>query len=75
MNIVMINNYFVLTNFHFSQTENQAKVTSQTGQDLLTWCQEVTAGYPTVKIKDLTICFRSGLALCAIIHHFQPEAM
>nr|CUU99513.1 hypothetical transcript [Hymenolepis microstoma] len=58
-----------------SQTENQTKVTSQTGQDLLTWCQEVTAGYPGVKIKDLTICFRSGLSLCAIIHHFQPEAI
>lgn len=58
-----------------SQAGNQAKVTSQTGQDLLAWCQEVTATYPGVKIKDLTICFRSGLALCAIIHHFQPEAM
>uniref|UniRef100_A0A5K3ETH6 Calponin-homology (CH) domain-containing protein n=1 Tax=Mesocestoides corti TaxID=53468 RepID=A0A5K3ETH6_MESCO len=53
----------------------QAKVTSQTGQDLLTWCQEVTASYPGVKVKDLTLCFRSGLALCAIIHHFQPEAI
>nr|CDS24099.1 Calponin EH domain binding protein 1 [Echinococcus granulosus] len=58
-----------------SQLENQAKVTSQTGQDLLAWCQEVTATYPGVKIKDLTICFRSGLALCAIIHHFQPQAI
>ncbi|VDM32978.1 unnamed protein product [Hydatigera taeniaeformis] len=57
------------------QSESQAKVTSQTGQDLLAWCQEVTATYAGVKIKDLTICFRSGLALCAIIHHFQPEAI
>ncbi|KAL5104649.1 EH domain-binding protein 1 [Taenia crassiceps] len=58
-----------------SQSGSQAKVTSQTGQDLLAWCQEVTAAYAGVKIKDLTICFRSGLALCAIIHHFQPEAI
>ncbi|KAL5961294.1 EH domain-binding protein 1 [Taenia solium] len=65
----------LVTYLSCSQSENQAKVTSQTGQDLLAWCQEVTATYPGVKVKDLTICFRSGLALCAIIHHFQPEAI
>ncbi len=53
----------------------EAKVTSQTGQDLLTWCQHVTSCYAGVKVTDLTLSFRSGLALCAILHHFQPEAM
>ncbi|XP_006885652.1 PREDICTED: protein-methionine sulfoxide oxidase MICAL2 [Elephantulus edwardii] len=40
---------------------------------LLTWCQEQTAGYQHVNITDLTTSWRSGLALCAIIHRFRPE--
>ncbi|XP_059832187.1 F-actin-monooxygenase mical2b-like isoform X2 [Hypanus sabinus] len=40
---------------------------------LLTWCQKQTESYENVKITDLTSCWRSGLALCAIIHHFCPH--
>lgn len=40
---------------------------------LLTWCQQQTEGYQHVNVTDLTTSWRSGLALCAIIHHFRPE--
>uniref|UniRef100_A0A8C5WE01 F-actin monooxygenase n=1 Tax=Leptobrachium leishanense TaxID=445787 RepID=A0A8C5WE01_9ANUR len=40
---------------------------------LLTWCQKQTEGYRNVHVTDLTKSWRSGLALCAIIHHFRPE--
>lgn len=40
---------------------------------LLTWCQEQTKGYQHVRVTDLTTSWRSGLALCAIIHSFRPE--
>ncbi|XP_072128994.1 F-actin-monooxygenase mical2b isoform X11 [Mobula birostris] len=40
---------------------------------LLTWCQKQTESYENVKITDLTSSWRSGLALCAIIHHFCPH--
>ncbi|KAF7669495.1 hypothetical protein LDENG_00189660 [Lucifuga dentata] len=41
--------------------------------ELLKWCQKHTAGYKNVDVKDLTQSWRSGLALCALIHHFQPH--
>nr|XP_054098067.1 F-actin-monooxygenase MICAL2 isoform X7 [Callithrix jacchus]XP_054098068.1 F-actin-monooxygenase MICAL2 isoform X7 [Callithrix jacchus]XP_054098069.1 F-actin-monooxygenase MICAL2 isoform X7 [Callithrix jacchus] len=40
---------------------------------LLTWCQQQTEGYQHVNVTDLTTSWRSGLALCAIIHRFRPE--
>ncbi|XP_075358238.1 F-actin-monooxygenase MICAL2 isoform X9 [Mycteria americana] len=40
---------------------------------LLTWCQKQTEGYRNVNVTDLTTSWKSGLALCAIIHRFRPD--
>nr|XP_055069968.1 F-actin-monooxygenase mical2b isoform X7 [Misgurnus anguillicaudatus] len=40
---------------------------------LLTWCQKQTDGYRGVDVTDLTSCWSSGLALCALIHRFRPQ--
>ncbi|XP_034536316.1 F-actin-monooxygenase MICAL2 isoform X4 [Notolabrus celidotus] len=40
---------------------------------LLTWCQKQTDGYKNVNITDLTSSWRSGIALCALIHSFKPQ--
>ncbi|XP_041841349.1 uncharacterized protein LOC121639857 isoform X2 [Melanotaenia boesemani] len=42
-------------------------------QSLLEWCQEVTQGHKGVKITNFSTSWRSGLAFCAILHHFQPD--
>ncbi|XP_044052001.1 F-actin-monooxygenase MICAL2 isoform X5 [Siniperca chuatsi] len=40
---------------------------------LLTWCQKQTDGYRNVMITDLTSSWKSGIALCALIHRFKPQ--
>ncbi|XP_061773361.1 F-actin-monooxygenase mical2b isoform X4 [Nerophis ophidion] len=40
---------------------------------LLTWCQKQTKGYRGVDITNLSSSWRSGLALCALIHRQKPE--
>nr|XP_033806785.1 F-actin-monooxygenase MICAL3 isoform X4 [Geotrypetes seraphini] len=40
---------------------------------LLSWCQRQTDGYRSVNVTDLTMSWKSGLALCAIIHQYRPD--
>nr|XP_019961726.1 PREDICTED: protein-methionine sulfoxide oxidase mical3a-like [Paralichthys olivaceus] len=44
----------------------------QTNQ-LLMWCQEQTHGYRGVAVTDLTTSWKSGLAVCAVIHRCRPD--
>ncbi|KAK6314998.1 hypothetical protein J4Q44_G00145270 [Coregonus suidteri] len=40
---------------------------------LLSWCQQQTQGYRGAAVSDLTTSWKSGLSLCALIHHYRPD--
>uniref|UniRef100_H2ZHW2 F-actin monooxygenase n=1 Tax=Ciona savignyi TaxID=51511 RepID=H2ZHW2_CIOSA len=40
---------------------------------ILSWCQSTTKGYAGVDVQDLTSSWKSGLALCALVHRFRPD--
>jgi len=41
---------------------------------ILIWCQCRTREYETVEIVNFTNSWSNGLAFCALIHHFFPQA-
>jgi len=41
---------------------------------ILIWCQCRTREYENVKISNFTSSWSDGLAFCALIHHFFPQA-
>jgi len=41
---------------------------------ILIWCQCRTREYDNVKIENFTNSWSNGLAFCALIHHFFPQA-
>ncbi|KAL5109456.1 Smoothelin [Taenia crassiceps] len=41
---------------------------------MLHWCQVMTKGYPQVEVKNFGSSWADGMAFCALIHHFYPDA-
>lgn len=42
---------------------------------LLAWCRRRTAGYGGVAVGDLTTSWKSGAALCALLHSYRPQLL
>uniref|UniRef100_A0A3Q3E5J2 F-actin monooxygenase n=1 Tax=Labrus bergylta TaxID=56723 RepID=A0A3Q3E5J2_9LABR len=56
-----------------SSTPKLARNSIARSSKLLNWCQRQTEGYRNVKVTDLTMSWKSGLALCALIHQYRPD--
>ena len=55
------------------KVEGSEKNEPEQVHDLLEWAQNITAGHRGVKVTNMTTSWRSGLAFCAVLHHFHPE--
>ncbi|XP_016321322.1 protein-methionine sulfoxide oxidase mical3a-like isoform X1 [Sinocyclocheilus anshuiensis] len=53
--------------------EKQLQESIVRSSKLLNWCQRQTERYRGVSVSDLTTCWKSGLALCALIHCYRPD--
>ncbi|XP_030650211.1 smoothelin [Chanos chanos] len=43
-------------------------------QMLLDWCRAKTRSYPNVDIQNFSSSWSDGMAFCALVHHFFPDA-
>ncbi|XP_070538997.1 F-actin-monooxygenase MICAL3-like isoform X3 [Ptychodera flava] len=55
-----------------SRPKLQRKMSVIRTSKLLQWCKMATENYSDVSVENMTSSWKSGLALCAIIHRFRP---
>ncbi|KAH7955801.1 hypothetical protein HPB52_003894 [Rhipicephalus sanguineus] len=51
-----------------------ARSASDIKEMLLNWCKSKTKGYEHVDIQNFSTSWNDGMAFCALIHHFYPDA-
>jgi hypothetical protein len=47
---------------------------SSAKESLLRWCRQMTENYDNISIKNFSSSWSNGLAFCALMHHFMPDA-
>ncbi|XP_005311719.1 F-actin-monooxygenase MICAL1 isoform X1 [Chrysemys picta bellii] len=60
---------------HKKRDSRNSRDVSSAYEGLLSWCQTHTEGYRGVTVTDFTHSWKSGLALCALIHRFRPSLL
>ncbi|CAM4682151.1 unnamed protein product [Lepidochelys olivacea] len=60
---------------HKKRNSRESTDVGRAYEELLSWCQTHTAGYRGVTVTDFTHSWKSGLALCALIHRFRPNLL
>uniref|UniRef100_A0A4W5QLH2 F-actin monooxygenase n=1 Tax=Hucho hucho TaxID=62062 RepID=A0A4W5QLH2_9TELE len=66
-------NQVLSKNPHFTDCALPLPESIARSSKLLNWCQRQTEGYRKVSVTDLTMSWKSGMALCALIHRYRPD--
>ncbi|XP_030030522.1 titin isoform X3 [Manduca sexta] len=59
--------------FKFTEPALQASALT-IKERLLQWCRDKTRDYENVKLENFSTSWADGLAFCALVHHFLPDA-
>ncbi|XP_033184907.2 LOW QUALITY PROTEIN: smoothelin-like protein 2 [Bombus vancouverensis nearcticus] len=63
------------TEFRFKFTEPAVRDNAvQIKERLLAWCRSKTKEYENVQLDNFSTSWNNGLAFCALLHHFRPDA-
>ncbi|XP_018406021.1 PREDICTED: smoothelin-like protein 1 isoform X2 [Cyphomyrmex costatus] len=63
------------TEFRFKFTEPTVRDNAaQIKERLLAWCRSKTKEYENIQLDNFSTSWNNGLAFCALIHHFKPDA-
>ncbi|XP_012272673.1 smoothelin-like protein 2 [Orussus abietinus] len=61
--------------FHFKFTDPVVQSNAvQIKERLLAWCRSKTKEYENVHLENFSTSWSDGLAFCALLHHFRPDA-
>ncbi|KAI7801954.1 smoothelin-like 1 [Triplophysa rosa] len=61
-------------NFKVQQTSTGMAGGASIKQKILQWCRNKTQTYEGVNIENFSSSWSDGLAFCALVHHFFPDA-
>jgi hypothetical protein len=54
---------------------NRVKANATSAREsLLRWCRKMTEDYENVDIENFSSSWSNGLAFCALVNHFMPDA-
>ncbi len=56
-----------------AKSSNQTEA-SKIKETILNWCIEKTQGYENVQVSNFSSSWNNGMAFCALVHHFCPDA-
>ncbi|XP_026672397.1 smoothelin-like protein 2 [Ceratina calcarata] len=63
------------TEFRFKFTDPSVRDSAvQIKERLLAWCRSKTKEYENVQLDNFSTSWNDGLAFCALLHHFRPDA-
>ncbi|XP_059201544.1 smoothelin-like 1 [Centropristis striata] len=61
-------------NFKIQKSSSAAATGATIKQKMLQWCRSKTRKYEGVNIENFSSCWCDGMAFCALIHRFFPDA-